>query len=125
MTMANGGLHFGLLLDSGSAQFSISVSHPSGKGKMYLFLTFKQGVYHKKSVCFSKHYDIQKRPQNIIDLRTQTSYGITLIADVLLFDQVKMFILKATHSYLGNETTFGLWLFGFILGILGKKQASY
>ena len=55
----------------------------------------------------------------------QTSYGITLIADVLLFDQVKMFILKATHSYLGNETKFSLWLFGFIFGILGKKQASY
>ena len=77
-------------------------------------------MYHKKTICFSKHYDIQKRPQNIIDLRMQTSYGITLIADVLLFDQVKMFILKATFSYLGNETKFSLWLFGFILGILGE-----
>ena len=35
---------------------------------------------------------IHKRPQNIIDLRMQTIYGITLIADNLLFDQVRMFI---------------------------------
>ena len=42
MTMANGGLHFGFLLDSGQAQFFISVSHPSGKGNMNLFLTFKK-----------------------------------------------------------------------------------
>ena len=71
---------------------------------------------------FSKYYEIQKRPQNIISLRMQTSYGLTLLADVLLFDQIKIFILLAYKSYFGSESTFGIWLFGLVLDILGKKQ---
>ena len=71
---------------------------------------------------FSKYYEIQKRPQNIISLRMQTSYGLTLLADVLLFDQIKIFYLLAYKSYFGSESTFGIWLFGLVLDILGKKQ---
>ena len=74
---------------------------------------------------FSKYYEIQKRPQNIISLRMQTSYGLTLLADVLLFDQIKIFILQAYKSYFGSESTFGIWLFGLVLDILGKKQKPH
>ena len=49
----------------------------------------------------------------------QTSYGISLMANILVFHLSKIFILKADHSF--SETTFTLWIQGMILDNLGKR----
>ena len=49
----------------------------------------------------------------------QTSYGISLMANILVFHLSKIFILQADHSF--SETTFTLWIQGMILDNLGKR----
>ena len=72
------------------------------------------------SIFFSKFYEIKKRPQNIIGLRMQTIFGISLMANVLVFHLVKIFILQSDNSF--SETTFTLWIQGMILDNLGRYK---
>ena len=114
------GFHYGHLLDSGLFSSSTYVSLLLEKGDKYRQENNNVPSYIDcDSIFFSKFYEIKKRPQNIIGLRMQTIFGISLMANVLVFHLVKIFILQSDNSF--SETTFTLWIQGMILDNLGKR----
>ena len=79
-------------------------------------------IFKKKNIfSCSKYYDIKKKAQNILSQRLHTIYGIVLVCDILVFDQMKNSLLKSLHQQLGPESTFKLWILGTILDNLGEK----
>ena len=79
-------------------------------------------IFKKKNIfSCSKYYDIKKKARNILSQRLHTIYGIVLVCDILVFDQMKNSLLKSLHQQLGPESTFKLWILGTILDNLGEK----
>ena len=115
------GFHYGHLLDSGLFSSSTYVSLLLEKGDKYRQENNNVPSYIDcDSIFFSKFYEIKKRPQNIIGLRMQTIYGISLMANVLVFHLVKIFILQSDNS--SSKATFTLWIQGMILDNLGRYK---
>ena len=61
-----------------------------------------------KKVCLRKKYAIQKRQQNLIDLKLQFSF--TIIMTLFIFiDHLKNLYLQENSEDLGPEKSFKIW----------------
>ena len=58
--------------------------------------------------CFRKNHEIQTFPQNLMDMRTNTIYGITMTL-VPILDTVLNIVLQLLYAHLSLEEVTQIW----------------
>ena len=69
--------------------------------------------------CFRKNHEIQAFPQNLMDMRTNTIYGITMTL-VPLLDTVLNIVLQLLYAQLSLEEVTQIWTGVKIMEIICK-----
>ena len=68
---------------------------------------------------FSKHYDIKKRSQNLLDLKLHFCYTSACLHSSLTMVQAQMLLLDTFYHHTGPRLSFHIWMSYYMLENIG------